>query len=189
MVSGGIRSGRRPGAAAARAAVRWLPLAAATLLLGGCFQMVNVDPATLSPHDEVRIHLAADAAERSAREFGTVGPHLIGRIQPAGPDSLRIDTWMGQFYTDASLAGARLVVPVHRSEVLEVERRQVSVRRSILAGAAAAAMTALIIHRAGWLEPELGDDDEPGAPPPLEGLAPARAPGFTIRIPILRFGR
>ena len=163
-----------------------LPVCVA-LCAGGCFRMVNVDPASAPTDEDLRVQLTPAAAERVSNEFGTVGPRLVGRIAPSGADSIAIDAWLGQIYTDASFASARLVIPLHRSEVVEVQRRELSVKRTVFATIAGAGMIAILLSRTTLFEAEGGDDGEPGPPPPPEdGFAPRAR--FVISVP-LRFGR
>jgi hypothetical protein len=150
--------------------------------------MVNVDPYALPPDRDVRVHLTPDAAERVAREFGTVGPRLVGRLSHANSDSLALDAWLGQIYSNASFARTRLVIPLHRADVVEVQRRELAVKRTFLASLAGAGMVALLVNRLGWLQPELGDDDDPGPPPPPEDPMLGRR-RVSIQIPIFQFGR
>ena len=170
-------------------AIRYLllPLCIATCA-GGCFRMVNVDPAAAPLDEDLRVQLTPAAAERVAREFGTAGPRLVGRLTPSGTDSLAIDAWLGQFYNDASLANSRLFIPLHRSEVVEVQRRELSVRRTILATAAGAAAISLLLSRTTLFEAEGGDDGDPGPPPPGEEGFVMRPLRFSLSIP-LQFGR
>jgi hypothetical protein len=146
--------------------------------------MVNVDPLAVGPEEDLRVQLTPEAADRVEREFGTVGTSLVGRLAPSGPDSLALDAWLGQIYSDASLSNARLVIPLQRTEVVEVQRRELSTRRTLLASLAGAGMVALILSRTSLFQAELGDDVDPGSPPtPTEDSAILRALRFTLSIP------
>ena len=157
------------------------------LSVSGCFRMINVDPDVVGRNEDLRVHLTPVAADRVAREFGTTGSRLVGRLAPAGQDSLALDTWLGQIYTDASLATSRLVIPLHRGEVIEVQRRELSVKRTVLASVVGAGMIALILSRTSLFVAETPDDDDDTPPPEPNALSkPARR--WTISIP-LRIGR
>jgi hypothetical protein len=158
-----------------------LPLGLA-LCASGCFRMVNVDPLSVRPDEDLTVRLTPEASDRVAREFGTVGPRLIGHVFPVGSDSLAVDAWLGQIYSDA-LAKARLVIPVHRGEVIEVQRRELSVKRTVLASAAGAGMLAMLLSRTGLFEPEGPDGTDPGPPPPPEESLVLRVLRFTVTIP------
>jgi hypothetical protein len=154
----------------------------------GCFRMVSVDPSAAPVDEDLRVNLTPAAAGRVAREFGVAGTRLVGRIAPAGQDSLALDTWLGQIYTDATLANSRLVIPLHRSEILEVQRRELSVRKTVLATAAGAGFIALLLSRTTLFEADAGDDDNGGPPPPPDEGFAQRALRFSVSVP-LRFGR
>lgn len=156
---------------------RILGLLAIVVVANGCFRYVPVQTGAVRPNEEVRVLLTDEAALRMAREFGAFTGQLEGQLAPHGPDSLALSVLIAQNYRGTSLANVRQTLALGRGEVVEVRRRQLSTKYTVLATAGVVGGFAFMVHQLTQKEnPNILPDD--GTTPPPEGFR-----GW-IRIPL-----
>lgn len=155
---------------------RLIPVLAA-LALVGCVEYVPVDVGALRPDEEVRIAFDEETAIRLSRSFGRITERLEGSVAPRGEDSLSVSIWLGREYRGTAFENVRQTVAVSRTGVTELRRRELSVWKTAVASAGAAAAFAFMINRVFFQENPNppGSDDTPPPPPPERIL---------LRIPI-----
>lgn len=135
----------------------------------GCFTFTPVVPGAVSPVEDVRVVLDRAAVSRVEREFGTASDRLMGRLELQGPDSILVSAWVGQAFSGTRFSQARQPILLHRSEVLEIHRRSLSVRRTALTVLGATGIVAILVSRLAQGEADPGEDPEPPPPPPPPG--------------------
>jgi hypothetical protein len=128
------------------------------------------------PSDEdVRVHVTRAALARVPEEFPTGGSYVTGRIVAMAADSVVIRVPVTRRTEAIGMPALRQDLYIHRAEIVDVERREVSGLRTGLAVAAAtgaaAALVALIIEASG------GPDDVLGEPPDQLRLPLVVVPG------------
>jgi hypothetical protein len=115
-------------------------------VLAGCYAYVPVVGEDPAPGDDVRFRLAAPAAgelsDRVGRPIRAVEGPLIGLT----PDSLRLDVGWGAIYAGTVFEGRRDTLQFHRSQVLEVDRKEFSRTRTGILAAAFGAVVVLVIR-------------------------------------------
>jgi hypothetical protein len=144
------------------------PLLAA-LGLNACFAYTPVETHVVRPEEQVRIVVSRDAAARLAQNFGAVAPQLEGQLRPMGGDSLAFAMWVGSAYTGTEFGSAYQTLPLARSDIQQVYRRQFSAKRTTLFALGVTAAVAILVNRLTAGERNLPDGPiEPPPPPPLE---------------------
>lgn len=131
--------------------------------LGGCYSYQAVLGDDLSPGDPVRLRLASEPAQRLSDRVGSAVRSVEGPLIRISPDSLRVGVEWGAYYAGTMFAGRQDTLQFHRSEVLEVDRREFSrARTGVVIGALTAAIVVLFksIDLGGQ-----GGGDDPSDPP------------------------
>ena len=142
-----------------------------SVLVSGCFQYTRVEPARISPEEEVRVRVTADAAVRIGPHVGSITERLEGRLTPNGADSLDLAIWIGRDYAGSPFANARQRVSLGRQEIVEVRRRSLSASRTGLAAAGVLLVTAILIDRIVFEpNPNPYPTNRPQPPPEPDGL-------------------
>jgi hypothetical protein len=123
--------------------VPWTGLALLLVALAtGCYAyvpMVGEDP---SPGEDLRVRLATPAAVELSDRVGRPIRAVEGPLVQLTPDSLTVDVGWGAIYAGTVFEGRRDTLQFHRSQVLEVDRREFSRTRS---GILAAGLIAVAI--------------------------------------------
>lgn len=166
-----------------RAASRALgALLLAGLMTSGCYKYVPVDPAGVKPNEEVRVRITEPAATRLVRDFGAYTSQLEGQFAPQGSDSVSVSVLIGRAAGTLTLESTRQTLFLGRSEVVQVQRRELSRSRTALATAGILAVFALVVNSVVQIGDENPSGEEPPPPPPPSGFV------GRIRIPI-RWGQ
>ena len=134
------------------------------LILAACYSyvpMVGEDP---TPSDDVRVRLSQAEAVRMSERTGRTIRSLEGSVLRVPADSLVLDVGWGAVYAGTVFEGRRDTLSFHRRDLLEVDRREFSRRRTALVGAG---VVALVV--AAWAGISGGGDitDEPGNDDPV----------------------
>ena len=134
------------------------------LILAACYSyvpMVGEDP---TPSDDVRVRLSQAEAVRMSERTGRTIRSLEGSVLRVPADSLVLDVGWGAVYAGTVFEGRRDTLSFHRHDLLEVDRREFSRRRTALVGAG---VVALVV--AAWAGISGGGDitDEPGTDDPV----------------------
>lgn len=128
--------------------------------LAGCFSYQPVLDGNPEPDAEVRLRLAAPAAvmlsERTGRTIRSVEGTLLG----VTPDSLSLEVRWGAVYAGTPFEGRRDVLAFHRSEVVEIDRREFSRTRTSIVAAGLTGVAFLILRSFSG-----GGGDQGGAGP------------------------
>lgn len=152
--------------------VHWTGLALLLLLaLSGCYAYVPVVDDGLTPGDDVRLRLSAPTATTVSERVGHPIRSVEGPLLVLTSDSLRVDVGWGAIYAGTVFEGRRDTLQFHRSQVLEVDRREFSRVRS---GLAAAALTAGVVALIRSITGGGQGRPDPGDPPPVLGIPPGR---------------
>jgi hypothetical protein len=133
---------RRSAPAGALAARPRAPaLAAAAVLLSGCFSYQPTRPESVAPPEAVRVHVSPEIAAGFVEVLGSASPVLSGRLVEVTPESISLLVPVVQ----ASAAGLRSEpisqqLVIRREDLLGFQRRELDrTRTAITVGAALAA--------------------------------------------------
>ncbi len=150
--------------------VRWTGLVLLLLFpLSGCYSYVPVLGDGLAPGDDVRLRLSAPAATTVSERVGRPIRSVEGPLLAFTSDSLQVDVGWGAIYAGTVFEGRRDTLQFHRSQVLEVDRREFSrVRTGLTAVALTTGAVALIRMITGGGQSQ-GPPD-PGPPPPVMSI-------------------
>jgi hypothetical protein len=133
-------------------------------VLGGCYTYQAVLGEDLGPGDPVRLRLASEPAQRLSARVGSAVRSVEGPLLRTTPDSLRLSVTWGAYYAGTMFEGRQDTLQFHRSEVLEVDRREFSrVRTGVVVAALTTAV--VVLFKAINLGGQAGDD--PPIDPPL----------------------
>ena len=177
-----MREVRRKGSARTRTAggARSLVAVSIAILSSSCHKYVPVQVAAVDPQEEVRIVVTEAAAARLSRDLGLYTTSLQGRLRQEPPDSISIAVPVTRVYQGRLLDSGRQVLFLGRSEVVRVDRREISRSRTVAAGVGAVAVFALIVNSVvQWLDPNPSTEEPPPPPPP----APSIRPQGSVRVP------
>ncbi len=113
--------------------------------LAGCFSYQPVLDGNPEPDAEVRLRLSAPAAVTVSERTGRSIRSVEGTLLAATTDSLTVEVRWGAVYAGTPFEGRRDVLAFHRSEVLEIDRREFSRTRTgiVVTGLAGAALLIL----------------------------------------------
>ncbi len=152
--------------------VQWTGLALLLLLaLSGCYAYVPVVDDGLTPGDDVRLRLSAPTATTVSERIGRPIRSVEGPLLLLSSDSLRVNVGWGAIYAGTVFEGRRDTLQFHRSQILEVDRREFSRFRT---GLAAAALTAGVVALIRAITAGGQGTPDPGEPPPTFGIPPGR---------------
>jgi hypothetical protein len=159
-------------------------LVSVLLTSSGCFSYVPVSLASAPAKEEVRVLITDEAGARLVKSLGTYTTILEGEVAPQG-DSVSIAVPIVREFRGTVLASAPQVLYLAKPEILEIRRRQLSRRRTVIASAATVAVFgALVATVVAMTDPNPGSDDGlPPPPPPAGRRVPARMP-FIIQLRI-----
>jgi hypothetical protein len=165
----------------------WIPaVLAVCATAAGCFSYVPIDTFRARQGEDVRVVLYPEAAQRVAQEYGSLGDQLIGQLTLVGPDSAMVAAWVGQGFSGTQFGTARQAIPLRRRDIAQVQRRQLSVQKTVLATAASVGLVAILAARLAAANDGPGEEpDPPPPPPPLDAIVGAsrRVDLFRIRLP------
>ena len=148
---------------------------------GGCHKYVPVQVATVDPQEDVRIVVTESAAARLSQDLGLYTTSLQGRLRQEPPDSVSIAVPVTRVYQGRLVDSGRQVLFLGRSEVVRVDRRELSRTRTVAVGVGAVAVFGLIVNSVvQWLDPNPSGEEPPPPPPP----APSIRSRGSVRIPI-----
>ena len=123
-----------------------------TLLNTGCFVYKQTDPGAIKPNQPIRVVVTNDEGLRLAREFGYGAPVLEGSLAALSPDSLQLAVWVGKEYRATDFSTARQTIPVVRSDIVNVQLKKFSPKRTILFAAGVAAVSTILLNRVGVID-------------------------------------
>jgi len=141
--------------------------------LGGCYSLRAVEPASVSPGDEVVVHLGLEASLRLSAQEGYEVRNLSGRLQSLDAGSVVLSTRAGRRVQGVAVDNTRRIFALDRQEVVLMERREFNRGRSLLAGGVA--LGAIL-----WAVLEISGDGSGSPEPPGDPGPPTPA----IRIPL-----
>jgi len=151
-------------------------IAVATGLLSGCFVYQSTDPGALKPNQPIRVLVTNDEGVRLAKEFGFGAPVLEGELASLSNDSLGLAVWVGKEYNATDFANARQTIPLVRQDIIAVQLKQFSPKRTVLFAAGVVAFTSLLLNRVGVIDLPFGEEGT-GTPPPDPDSFRAFSPG------------
>jgi hypothetical protein len=135
-------------------------------LSSACFTYRPHSTDQVKPNDEIRLIVTDAAALRLTQQFG-VSPPFEGRLSPLGSDSFGLAVWVGRGFSGSDFATVRQTVPVFRSDILEVQRRQLSIKRSAYFTVGVIAAVTILVDRLGVIDlPWPGESEAPTPPEP-----------------------
>jgi hypothetical protein len=141
-------------------------LVSIVLATSGCFTYRPYSADQAKPNEELRLIVTEGAALRLKQQFGLTTP-LEGRLSPLSADTFGLAVWVGRGFSGSDFATIRQTVPLVRSEIVEVHRKRLSVKRSAYFAAGIIAITSILVDRLGIIDiPGLGDSETPIPPEP-----------------------
>ena len=135
--------------------------------------MRAVDPASVSPGDEVVVHLGLESSLRLSAQEGYELRSLSGRLESLDATSVVLSTRAGRRVQGIAVDNTRRIFALDRPDVVLIERREFNRGRSLVAGGAA--LGAIL-----WAVLEISGDGS-GSPDPPGDPGP---PTPSIRIPL-----
>lgn len=139
-------------------------LALAMVVLSGCHSyrpMLESDPV---PGDRVRVRLSSEAASDVSRLVNSPVASVSGTVMAVQTDSLTLNASWGAIFAGTRFAARRDTLTFERTDLLQIERRELSRGRSaVVLGALAAMAIALYRTFGGGGDPS--SLPEPGNPP------------------------
>jgi hypothetical protein len=142
----------------------------ASLLSAGCFVYQSADPTAIRPNQPIRVMVTNDEGLRLAREFGFGAPVLEGEFAAVSRDSLELAVWVGRDYGATDFATARQTIPLDRQDILAVQLKRFSPKRTVLASLGVAAIGTLLLNRVGVIDLPWDAGTEPTPPPDPDAL-------------------
>jgi hypothetical protein len=127
------------------------------------------DPGTVRPEETIRVMVTRDAANRVSEQFGLNSP-LEGQLSVLNADTMGLAVWIGRAYSGSDFSTARQTVPLVRTEIVEVQRKKFSPKRTVLATLGGLAITAILVNRFGLIELPWLETSDPPPPPPDDGF-------------------
>jgi hypothetical protein len=127
------------------------------------------DPESVRPAETIRVRVTQEAASRVSEQFGLDSP-LEGQLSLLSADTMGLAVWIGRAYSGSDFATARQTVPLVRAEIVEIQRKKFSLKRTTLATLGGIAVTAILVNRFGLIELPWFEETDPPPPPPDEGF-------------------
>lgn len=159
------------------------PAAAATLVLllpalSGCYSVRAVQPESLAPRQEVRLHLSPSGEQRVRAVYPIEEAAVTGTVLAAGPDSVQLQlvSAMARSGIESRVLYQSVLVP--RSEIRFSEQRRLDPLRTAAVAAVVAAGAVLLAAQASGGGPGSGEGNGGGEPSPQ-----ARIPVLRWRLP------
>jgi hypothetical protein len=149
-------------------------LVAFGLLPTGCFVYQQTDPSAVKPNQPIRVVVTNDEGLRLAREFGYGAPVLEGAFASLSRDSLQVAVWVGKEFRATDFANARQTIPVVRQDILNVQLKRFSPKRTVLFAAGVAAVATIVLNRVGVIDLPW-DEGSTSTPPPEPDFRAYRA--------------
>jgi hypothetical protein len=138
----------------------------AALTLSGCFSYRPYSLERVKPNEELRLIVTEPATLRLDQQFG-LKPPFEGRLTPLSADSFGLAVWVGRGFSGSDFATVRQTVPLLRADILDVQRRQFSLKKTIYFAGGIIAVTTILVDRLGVIDiPGLGDSEQPNPPEP-----------------------
>jgi hypothetical protein len=134
------------------------------LTSAGCYSYKPSTTELVKPNEEIRVIVTDDALLRLNTQFGVAAP-LEGRLAPLRADTFGLEIWVGRGFSGSDFALARQTVPLIRTDILEVQRRQLSVKRTTYFTLGVLAVMTILVDRLGLVDLPWRDDTEIPTPP------------------------
>jgi hypothetical protein len=135
------------------------------VLQSGCFVYQQTDPGEVKLNQPIRVVVKNEEGLRLAREFGYGAPVLEGALAALSPDSLQLAVWVGKEFRATDFALARQTIPVVRADIVNVQLKRFSPKRTILFAAGVAAVSTILLNRVGVIDLPW-DEGSTETPPP-----------------------
>lgn len=145
-----------------------------SLMGAGCFQSVPIRLAEARPDEAVEVRVTDRAATRLTRDLGVYAARLQGPVTVERGDSVAVAVTIRRELAGMPLEGARLPLFLARDEVVDVRRRVLSRRRTVLASAGVVAVFVMAVGSIIQHGDPNGSVDEPPSPPPVGLRIPFR---------------
>jgi hypothetical protein len=133
-------------------------------VMTGCFSYKPATTELINPNEEIRVIVTDDAALRLNERFGVVLP-LEGQLSPLGSDSFGLAVWVGRGFGGSDFATVRQTVPLVRADIVQVQRRQLSVKRTTYFTLGVVAALTILVDRLGVIDLPWEDRTDPPTPP------------------------
>lgn len=156
----------------------------AAIVTSGCYRYVPISAEAVAPKDEVRIRVTRDAAARLSRDLGTFSTELDGQFTREGPDSVSLGVTIDRQYRGTTVGTATQLLYLGRSEVIEVEKRELSRGRTVLVAAGTVVGFGLLAAGITQLVDPNGPPDDRTVQPPPPTLRRPAGRHFTVRISV-----
>ena len=141
-----------------------------------CVTYTPVDLHLVPPGEEVRVRFTDDGAVRASRHLGRIRTELDAAVTPQLPDSVAVIVWLGKNYPGTRFENVREMIVLPRDEVRDLHLRRLSVKRTAVALAGAAAVFALLVD-------QIFLQEDPNRPPEIDDENPPPAGMTLFRIP------
>lgn len=147
----------------------WRSLAGAFLSLAasGCYGFYAVEPADMTPNQEVRLVLSPEAPRRVTTAAMYGDDALEGNFVGLTDDSVAIAVWIGQAFRGTSFESVRETITFPRVHIERFERRALSKWRTALSAIGIIAGVAILAERTVFQD-NPNPDDNGGPPDPPE---------------------
>jgi hypothetical protein len=123
-----------------------------------CFAYRPVTPAETKPNEEIRVVLTDAAVSRLNSQFAVRSP-VEGAFTRLGTDTIGVAVWVGRAFAGTDFATARQTIPLVPADIVQMQRKVFSVRRTVLFSLGVAALGLIVIDKVGiidlpWEEPQ-----------------------------------
>ena len=141
-----------------------ISIAVIAAISSGCFAYRPYSTELARPNEELRLIVTDGASLRLKQQFGLDTP-LDGRLTPLSADTFGVLVWVGRDFSGSDFATIRQTVPVLRSDIVEVYRKQFSAKRTAYFTAGIIAVTSILVDRLGLVDLPWRDDTDTPTPP------------------------
>ena len=146
--------------------VRWLLPVLLLVFVPGCYTYQVTDVHSLAPGEEVRIEVGSGQVTSAGYGSSLLGPRrLEARFTEATSDSLVVSLWIGSAYRGTPFESAHQSLSLPLSDIAQIENRQLSRPRTVVATVGTLALVWYLIDSLGLMLSFGGDEDGDVAPP------------------------
>ena len=129
-----------------------------------CFAYRPATPAEAKPNEEIRVVLTDAAVSRLNSQFAIRSP-LEGAFTRLGSDTIGVAVWVGRAFAGTDFATARQTVPLLPADIVQMQRKVFSLRRTVLFSLGVAALGVLVIDKVGIIDLPWEEREETPLPP------------------------
>ena len=137
---------------------------AAGLPATACYSYKPSVAEIVKPNEEIRVIVTEATGLRINQQFGLPTP-LEGWLSPISADTYGVAVWVGQAYVGSEFGKVRQTIPLARNEILQIQRKELSVKRTTYCTLGVVAIVAVVVDRLGLVDLPWRDDTDTPLPP------------------------